>query len=89
MVLGISVDSPYANKEFADKIGVKFQLLSDFTRKVSKEYGILDDDRQFARRTTFVVDKEGKIQHIEAGRGAIDPTGAIQMCSMLKKKASE
>ena len=89
MVLGVSVDSRFANKEFADKIGVKFQLLSDFTRKVSKEYGILDDDRQFARRTTFVVDKEGKIQHIEAGGGAIDPTGAIQMCSLLKKKASE
>jgi len=89
VVLGVSVDSRFANKEFADKIGVKFQLLSDFTRKVSKEYGILDDDRQFARRTTFVVDKEGKIQHIEAGGGAIDPTGAIQMCSLLKKKASE
>ena len=89
MVLGISVDSPYANKEFAEKIGVKFPLLSDFTRKVSKEYGILDDERQFARLTTFVVDKEGKIQHIEAGRGAIDPTGAIQMCSMLKKKAGD
>lgn len=88
-MLGISVDSRFANKEFADKIGVKFQLLSDFTRKVSKEYGILDDDRQFARRTTFVVDKEGKIRHIEAGSGAIDPTGAIQMCSLLKKKTSE
>ena len=89
MVLGISVDSRFANKKFADEIGVKFQLLSDFTRKVSKEYGILNDERQFARRTTFVVDKEGKIQHIEEGNGAIDPTGAIQMCSMLKKKASE
>jgi len=89
VVLGISVDSRFANKEFAEKIGVKFPLLSDFTRKVSKEYGILDDERQFARRTTFVVDKEGKIQHIEAGGGAIDPTGAIQMCSMLKQKETK
>jgi peroxiredoxin len=86
VVLGISVDSFVANKKFADEIGVKFPLLSDFTRKVSKEYGILDDERQFARRTTFVVDKQGVIQHIDAGRGAIDPTGAIQMCSALKKK---
>jgi peroxiredoxin Q/BCP len=86
VVLGISVDSRFANKEFADKIGVKFPLLSDFTRKVTKEYGILNDEYQFARRTTFVVDKEGKIQHIDAGGGAIDPTGAIEMCGLLKKK---
>ena len=59
------------------------------TRKVSKEYGILDDERQFARRTTFVVDKEGKIQHIEAGRSAVDPTGAVEMCLTLKKKETK
>ena len=88
-MLGISVDSFIANKKFADEIGVKFQVLSDFTRKVSKEYGILDEERQFARRTTFVVDKEGVIQHIEQGRGAIDPTGAVQMCSVLKKKEAK
>lgn len=89
MVLGISADSPYANREFAEKIGVKFSLLSDFTRKVMKEYGVLNDERQFARRTTFVVDRDGKIQHIEAGGGAIDPTGAIQMCSLLKHKEAK
>ena len=88
-MLGISVDSYVANKKFADEIGVKFQVLSDITRRVSKEYGILDEERQFARRTTFVVDKDGVIQHIEQGRGAIDPTGAIQMCSVLKKKEAK
>lgn len=86
MVFGVSVDSIPANREFAKQLGITFPLLSDFTRKVSKEYGILDDERQFSRRTTFVVDKEGKIQHIEEGNGAIDPTGAVTMCSMLKKK---
>lgn len=80
------MDSRFANKKFADEIGVKFGLLSDFTRKVSKEYGILNEEQQFARRTTFVVDKEGKIQHIEAGRSAVDPTGAIELCLTLKKK---
>lgn len=89
MVLGISVDSAYANKEFAQKIGVTFPLLSDFTRKVSRQYGILDDEKQFARRTTFVVDKRGRIRHIEAGRGAIDPSGAVQMCGLLKQKEAK
>lgn len=89
VVLGISVDSSPANSEFAKKIGVTFPLLSDMTRKVSKEYGILNDEYQFANRTTFVVDKQGVIRHVEEGRSAVDPTGAIQMCSTLKKKEAE
>ncbi len=88
VVFGVSVDSVPANAEFAKQLGITFPLLSDFTRKVSKEYGILDDERQFSRRTTFVVDKQGVIQHVEEGNGAIDPTGAVQMCSVLKKKES-
>ena len=83
------MDSPFANAKFAQEIGVKFPLLSDMTRKVSKEYGILNEEQQFARRTTFVVDKQGAIRHIEQGSGAIDPTGAITMCSMLKKKETQ
>lgn len=82
----MSVDSVFANAEFAKQLGIAFPLLSDFTRKVSKDYGILDDERQFSRRTTFVVDKQGVIQHVEEGNGAIDPTGAITMCSTIKKK---
>jgi len=53
------------------------------TRQVSKEYGILNDQFQFANRTTFVVDKQGKIQHIQEGNGAIDPTNAIDICTKL------
>ncbi len=65
---------------------MNFPLLSDMTRKVTKEYGILNDQYQFANRTTFVVDKQGVIQHIEDDKSAIDPTGAIDMCAGLKKK---
>jgi peroxiredoxin Q/BCP len=85
-VLGISIDSPFANAKFAQEIGVTFPLLSDMTRKVSKLYGILNDEYQFANRTTFVVDKQGVIQHIEEGKSAVDPTGAVTMCTSLKKK---
>ncbi len=88
-MLGISIDSPPANAEFAKQIGVTFPLLSDMTRKVSKEYGILNEEAQFANRTTFVVDKQGLIQHIEEGRSAVDPTNAIAMCTSLKKKEGQ
>ena len=62
-----------------------FPLLSDFRREVSKKYGILDEEHGWARRTTFVVDKNGIIQHIEQGRGAIDPSGAHTVCARLPK----
>jgi len=89
VVYGVSVDSIPANRKFAEELGISFPLLSDFTRKVSKEYGILDEERQFSRRTTFIVDKEGKIQFIEQGNGAVDPTGAIEMCSLMKGKEAK
>jgi alkyl hydroperoxide reductase subunit AhpC len=62
-------------------------MLSDFaTRKVSKDYGILNADRGIANRATFVIDKEGRIQHIEEGTAAIDVTGAANACTRLAKK---
>ena len=66
-----------------------FPLLSDFKREVSKAYGILNDQMQFANRTTFVIDKEGKIQQIVEGGGAIDPTSAIELCTKLHKAAGD
>ena len=83
-ILGISVDSVPANRRFAEDIEVTFPLLSDFKRNVSEEYGILNQQRGAAMRTTYVVDKQGIIRQIEQGSMAIDPSGAKQMCSLLK-----
>ena len=78
------MDSSPANRVFAEQIGVKFPLLSDFQRKVSTEYGILNQQRGFANRATFVVDKKGIIRHIEKDAAAIDPSGAGAVCSLLE-----
>jgi peroxiredoxin (alkyl hydroperoxide reductase subunit C) len=85
-VLGISVDSSPANKVFAKQEGLSFPLLSDFQRTVSQQYGILNEQHGFANRTTFVVDKEGIIQHIEKDAAAIDPSGAHAVCSLLEHR---
>ena len=87
-ILGISVDSFFANKRFAEDIGVTFPLLSDFLRKTSEAYGILDKNSGVARRATFVIDKDGLIKHVQQGNDAIDPTGAYQACSILGGKKS-
>ena len=86
-VLGISMDSFASNKAFAEKIGVTFPLLSDWKRDITKAYGLYNEQSGYGRRGSFVVDKEGIIQHVEVGNTAIDPTGAYQVCDLLKKKA--
>jgi peroxiredoxin len=86
-VFGISTDNTPSQKEFASKLNLSFPLLSDFSkREVSAAYGVLIPTAGVANRATFVIDKEGKIQHIEEGSAAIDPTGAETACSRLQHK---
>jgi mycoredoxin-dependent peroxiredoxin len=87
-VFGVSVDSTWANKAFRDQVGVDFPILSDFKKDYARKLGILNEESGTARRTTFVIDADGIIQHIDQDREAIDPTGAIGACSLLKKKSS-
>lgn len=96
VVFGVSIDSPAANAAFAKQIGVTFPLLSDMNREVLVQYGILDSfdkyasqgvKAEWARRTTFVVDKQGLIQHIDEGRDAVNPNTAVTVCTTLDSKA--
>jgi len=83
-VLGISVDSPFAQKEFAKQNGVEYPLLSDLKKEVSRQYGVLLEDRGVSNRVTFVIDKEGRIRNIEAGNSAISVNGAISALQSLQ-----
>ena len=68
-VLGISVDSPWANAEFARKYNLEFDLLSDLDREVVNSYdaafvglgGI--EGYVCANRVVIVIDKNGVVQH--------------------------
>ena len=85
-MLGVSVDSSPANKAFAEQIGVSFPLLSDFSREVTTNYGILNPKFPAANRTTFVIDKKGIIQHIDKDKEAIDPSGAGAACDLMEHR---
>lgn len=65
-VLGVSVDSLWSHRAFAEKFGISYPLLSDFHPKgeVAKKYGVFLEDRGMAARTAFVVGKDGKILDI-------------------------
>lgn len=92
MVLGISIDSPAANAAFAKQIGVTFPLLSDMNKDALVAYGILKPydvkggKYAWARRTTVVVDKDGKIQHVEFDDSAVNPNNAVAICTGLHGK---
>jgi peroxiredoxin len=83
-VLLISTDNLPTLRHWSQELGVGYPLLSDFMRKTVAAYGVLIPERGIANRSTFVVDKEGRIQHIEQGSTAIDPTAAETACSRLK-----
>jgi peroxiredoxin len=67
VVLPISVDHTYSLKEYKAKHGMKVDLLSDFKRDVSRAYGVLMDDRFYANRAYFLLDRNGIIRwaHVE------------------------
>jgi peroxiredoxin len=83
-VFGISLDDIETNKKFAQELGLEFALLSDTSGDAAKAYGVHNAERNIASRATFVVDKQGKIAHIEEGSGAVEIGGAAAACSRLK-----
>lgn len=87
-VIGISTDNiPSLGVWQKEVLKVDAPLGSDFaTRKTAEAYGVLMKDRGMANRATFVVDKEGKITHIEEGNAAVDITGAVNACSRVQGK---
>jgi peroxiredoxin len=85
VILGISVDSPWANAAFAEKLGVQFHILSDTRRDISRAYGVFDEQNGIARRTTFVIDREGIVQQVFMAQAALDPAQALEACALLKE----
>jgi len=65
-VLAISTDPTYSLRVFADTDGLNFPLLSDFWPHgtVASAYGVFDADLGVARRSSFVLDKEGIVRWV-------------------------
>jgi glutaredoxin-dependent peroxiredoxin len=67
-VVGISVDSTFANAEFAAKNKIAFPLLSDHARMATKEYGVElhnfagIDGYTVAQRSVFLLDADGTVR---------------------------
>ena len=70
-VLPISVDAVPSLKAFKEKERMSVDLLSDFFRKTARDYGVLAEENGTARRSYFLVDKQGVLRwsHVEAENG--------------------
>jgi mycoredoxin-dependent peroxiredoxin len=63
-VLGVSCDSKFTLKAFAESQGLEYPLLADFWPhgEVAKAYGVFDEGRGLALRGTFIIDKSGTVR---------------------------
>ncbi len=72
-VIGISVDSPFAQEQWATKEKIGITLASDLNKQTSTDYGVLINDLggliagfgSTSARAAFVVDKAGVVQYAE------------------------
>jgi mycoredoxin-dependent peroxiredoxin len=66
-VLGVSVDSVWSHKAYADKMGIKYSLLADFHPRgaMSEKYGVYMPDRGITGRAIIIVDKNGKVAWVK------------------------
>lgn len=69
-VLGVSVDTPFSLKAWAEQQGYQFPLLSDFWPhgEVAKTYGVFNDNAGLANRGTFLIDKDGVVRFAEVNQ---------------------
>ena len=70
VTLGISADSPSAQKKFEEKYDLPYTLLSDSDKKVCNAYGVIKDKNMYGKmvkgiaRTTVVIGPDGRITYI-------------------------
>jgi peroxiredoxin Q/BCP len=70
IVVGVSPDAPKALAKFKQKFNLNFPLLADIDHKIAEAYGVWTEKSMYGKkymgieRTTFVIDKEGKIAKI-------------------------
>ncbi len=77
-LIAVSVDSAYTLKAFAQTYNLQFPLLSDFNKRVSKSYGVLQSQweglgyKGVAKRSVFLVDGRGILRYRWVSDGAVD-----------------
>jgi peroxiredoxin Q/BCP len=70
VILGISPDTPKAQKKFEEKYTLPFTLLGDADKTVCNAFGVIQEKNMYGKkvmgvaRTTFLIGPDGKVKHI-------------------------
>jgi thioredoxin-dependent peroxiredoxin len=70
VVVGISPDTPAAQKKFKDKYDLPFTLLADPDKKVAEQFEVVKEKNMYGKkvmgieRTTFLIDPQGRVAHV-------------------------
>ena len=81
VVLGVSKDSCASHQAFIDKFGLKLDLLADTDGKLCDSYGVWQEKEKDGVkkmgivRSTFIIDRHGKLVDVEYG---VNPQGHAQ-----------
>ena len=69
-VYGVSADTPAAQKKFKEKYELPYSLLADVNKKMCSDYGVIKEKNMYGKkvmgiaRTTYLIDKEGKVAKV-------------------------
>ncbi|GMP98639.1 hypothetical protein CsSME_00046451 [Camellia sinensis var. sinensis] len=100
-ILGVSIDSVFSHLAWVQtdrKSGglgdLKYPLISDVTKSISKSYGVLIPDQGIALRGLFIIDKEGIIQHstinnLAIGRSVDETMRTLQALQYVQENPDE
>jgi len=83
-IFGISADSFFSHKAWADSLDLKHKLLADMHRTVCKSYGLYFDALNCAKRATVIVDKQGKVAYVKVQEIKV-PRDDKEILEALKK----
>ena len=73
IIIGVSKDSCESHQAFIGKFGLKIELLSDTDGKLCEDYGVWQEKEKNGEkkmgivRSTFIIDKQGKLVDVEYG----------------------
>ena len=84
--MGVSIDSKHSHKKWAESLGgVAYPLLQDFHPKgaLATSYGAYLENKGFAARSTFIVDKQGSVRYSVMADGERDISKLLAECQKI------
>jgi peroxiredoxin len=88
VVIPVSVDAVPSLKAFKEKLAIGVELASDFRRDVARAYGVLNDEKFFANRAYFLIDKTGVIRWEHVEKVNLDKRENAEILAEIEKLAA-